>query len=912
MDFMMLTDVMYAAADPYTFAIGVGLSILAGLLLDEDDPIDADKPTTLSTRGSYPMWLCGRSLIAPVFCWAGLADREIREEDVEGGKGLGGQEQDVYYEPGLHLLTWGKCDALYTIIQGGKNIFTGVITPETHPSGTTIDLGKEGSFEMYWGEVDQPVNTYLSDASRLGISSRWPNACYVLWNKKRLGGSPNWPDLKYVLERQPSNTKLTLSDPWYEDGKTLDGLVAAVDSVVADADQDVGFLGFNSDRTDDFQPTRFIELTGNGLADGTYEILKVETLLSNSGSTTPAAFPIRIVQTFVFLVGGTAGANATGSAQLYTVDPTSGINIAHGIAEALFAPFPYGGGLNEDHPAEKWDLDSLEALGVEAEADEWRSSLVLRQGETVQDLMAAILQDYSVFLTVAGNGKLTFKPIRTPVGTIPNFQAQVYGGKLPEIDTDRGTEKRTRIIYSFKEGFSGYGKRTISVDNDGAARYSEIAQAEEVEISTTARYETAAMLANLREPQDLTKHSEFKFDLSREARQLLPGDAFTTDEFDQVLRVTSIQIDPDSETVEVTAIIDSFGVPKSTFLPADGGGQIVSVLPEQDEFSWLEVPEQRLGSFPSTMNIVVLRIRGNASVYISTIYLSEDDTTYTLDSSVRGYATGGVLTEALSADGPSLLAQGPEFTEEGPDNDAAQDLSSDLTNWSLGRQLAVIVSTEGIEICFLQKSTALAGTARRLDGLSRARFDTRKADHPVGARVYIFSYDALEPVLDPLLSPSADLYVKSQPATTAGNVNLSAVPPYANTLYGKGQRPIAPDYVRVRAPQVNVPAFQTGDDITLAWAVSTGTIGTGAGAQSAGTAIGPPEIPGSLQLFFYNAANTLIDSISLDADVAQYVLTNAELVSLFGSEPSSFKVEAVHSANGQVSSASPRLTITRI
>lgn len=912
MDLMMLTDVLYAAADPYTFAIGVGLSILAGLLLDEDSPADLDKPTTLSTRGSYPMWLCGRNLLAPVFCWAGLEEREIRSEDVEGGKGFGGQEQDVYYEPGVHLLTWGKCDALYAIRQGGKNIFLGVLTPESHPSGTLVDLGKEGAFYIYWGEVDQPINTYLGDASRLGISSRWPYACYIVWNKKRLGGSPNWPDLKYLVERQPSNTKLTGSTGWYEDGRTLSGDTFDVDGFLSDADENVGYLEFNGDRTEDFQPTRFLELTGNGLADGTYEILKVETTLVDTGSTTPTFFPIQVATTQVFLVGGTLGADFNGSAQLYVPEFTSGVNVAHGIAEALFATFPFGGGIDDNHPVEKWDLDALEELGIEAETAEWRSSFVLKQGETLQDLIAAVLQDYSLLLTTGTTGKMTFKSTRVPTGTLPNYQAQVYGGRLPEIDTDRGSEKRTRVIYSFKDAESLYGKRTISVDNDGGARYSDIAQATEVEISTTARFPTAALLANLREPQDLTKHSVFKMDLSREARQLIPGDAFTADDFGQVLRVTTVAIDPEAETVQVSAITDAFGVPKSTFAPSRGGGDIVANDPAPDEFAWFEVPEQALGVFPQTMAILVPRIRANSSVYITTLYLSDDGTTYTLDGSTRGYATGGVLTEALPADGPTFVATGPEFTEEGPDNAAALDLSADLTNWGLGRQLAVIVSTEGIEICFLQKSTALVSPARRLDGLLRARYDTRKADHPVGARVYIFDYDALEDVQDLLLAPDADLYVKSQPGTTAGNVNLSAVPPYANTLYGKGQRPITPEYVSVRAPFLNSPSFQTGDDITLSWAISTGTVSTGAGGQSAGTVVGQPEIPGSVQLNLYNAANTLIDTITVDADVADYVLTNAELVSLFGSEPASFKVEALHSANGQVSPASPRLTITRI
>jgi hypothetical protein len=910
---MELTELFFAALDPGTsFAVGLGLSILAGLLLDEDDPIDADKPSTLSTRGSYPSWICGRNLVAPVFSWAGLSEREVRSEDVEGGKGLGGPEQDVFYEPGLHLLTWGACNRLQGILQAGKWIFSGPITSESHPSGTTVDLGKEGAFTIYWGEVDQPINTYLGDASRLGISSRWPYACYIVWNKKRLGPSPNWPDLKYVLERQPSTTLITQSDGWYPDEQTLTGRTFQVDAAVADADEDVGYIQIDDDWSQSIFPEQQVELSGNGLADGTYTVLRVETALNATGNTTGGGISITNPKTRIFLEGGTAGADSNGTIQLYEEQLTSGINIAHGIAEALFEPFPFGAGIDPADKTERWDLDSLEALGLEAESAEWRSSLILKQGETLEDLIGAALLDHSAMLTLDGSGRYTFKTIREPSGTLPNFQAEVYGGALPEVRTDRGRNRTTRVIYSFKEARSRYGKRTIKADNDGDARYAEIAKAEEVTLSTTVRYETAALLANIREPQDLSKHSQLTLQLSREARDLVPGDAITIEGFDQVMRVVDVQVEPDSEVVDVSAIVDAFGVPKSTFVPDDGGGDVDLDPPFQDEFAWVEVPEQLLGAFPQVPAIVVPRIRNSSGVYATTIHLSGDNSTYIIDSTTRGLATGGLLDEALSADGPSFVAQGPEFEEEGPDNGSTLDLSSDLTNWGLGRQLAVIVSTNGVEICFLQKSTLVSGTTRRLDGLARARYDTRKLDHPIGSRVYIFDSDDLELLRDPLIAAGETLYVKSQPESTGGQASLAAIPGYGDTLYGKGAKPVAPDYAYVRAPARNVPAFQTGDDLTLSWAISTGTTSTGAGAQNAGQVIGEPEIPGGVELLFYTAGDSLVGNITVDGNVTEYDLTNAELVSLFGSEPSSFLLRVRHVANGQTSPTTDPLTITRI
>lgn len=908
----LITHFVYTAgADPYTFAIGVGLSILAGLLLDNANPIDTDKPTTLSARGSYPTWICGRDLVAPVFCWAGLNDREIRSEKPEGGKGIGAPDQDVYYEAGLHLLTWGTCHALRGIVQGGKFIMHGALTPESHPSGSTVDLGSEGSFEIYWGEVDQPVNTFLADSSRLGISSRWPYACYILWNKKRLGPSPSWPNLQYILERRPSNSHISGSDPWYDDEETLTGPTHDVLSANANASPTVGYLEFAGDFTDDFQPTWSLELAGNGLANGTYEILRVEVVQFALGTTTPNGYGITVPRTRVFLTTGTLGADSLGTAQAYEPVFSSGVNIAHAIAEALFAPFPFGAGIDPDHAVERWGLTGLIALGAEAEASEWRSVLVSSQGETLADTLSAALLDHNVLLTLSSSGEYCFVSVREPVGTLPNFQSEVYGGVLPEIETDRDGSTRTRIVYAFKEASSNFGKRTISIDNDGAARYTDLAQAQEVNISTTRRFDTAALLVNLREPQDLTKHSQMRLELSREARDLIPGDAFTLTGIGQVLRTISVKVDPQAEVVGVSAIVDAFGVAKSTFVPSEGGGQVEIVRPAQDTFAWLEVPEQLLGTFPQAQTVMVPRIRDNLAVYFASIHISSDNITYQLDLNQRGVAFGGTLIDALSADGPTFLAQGPTFTELGPDNSSAVDLSASLANWGLGRQVVAIVSTEGIEICFLQKSTVVSATTRRLDGLVRARYDTRKSDHPAGAVVYIFAQDALEPVRDPLLSPEADLYVKSQPGTTGGQVSLAAVPAYGELLYGKGQRPITPDQVRLRAPFVNVPAFLTGNDVTVAWSASTGSVSTGAGAQPAGTITGIPETSGDFELRFYNAGNTFVGSLFVD-DALQTVVTNAQLVTLFGSEPASFRITVRQRANGRASNESPQLLITRL
>lgn len=906
-------DVIFAGADPTTLLIGIGLSVLAGWLLKpDDDPLDADKPTTLATRGSRPAWIVGRRLIAPVFCWAG--DREIRQEKAEGGKGLGGPEQDVYYETGWHVLTIGTCHALHAIISNGKTIMSGPITPESHPSGSTINLGTEGAFQIYWGEENQPPNAVLADASRIGINSDWPFCCYVFWNKKRMGASPNWPRLQYILERHPSNTLLTQSDPWYEDTPVLNGPFLPFQEVLANADQDVGYFQFNDDVSEHIRASWDIQITGNGIGDGTYEVLRVVQLSLDTGFVNIGGFPIFGSVTRVFVVGGTAGADLLGTIQAYTINFTSGVNIAHAKAEALFAPFPHGAGFDPAHIIETWDLESLEALGVEAETDLWRASILGQNGEKLDALLGNMLQDHMVMLPIdTATGSLTFQRVRAPSGTLLNFQSSVNGGKLPEINNNLGPRPVDRLVFKFKDSQHLYGDMTISIDDDGQAAYEEHSQAREIPITSTVRFGTAANLAELRAPEELTDAAEIKLELSRMARDLVPGDACTIEGFDEVMRVVSVTIDPQSESVEVTVAPDAYGVPKSTFVSEEGGGEVVIVYPAQDEFAWAEVPEQLLGNFPQPVTVVVPRIRANAATYFATLHLSGDDVTYIIDQNTFSTQTGGTLIAELSADALTFEAQSVEYTEEGPDNSTnLQDLSADLLNWGLGRQLGIIVSLAGIEIVFLQRATITGGTTRRLDGLLRARYDTRKLTHPIGARIYIFNPDNIDFVRDPLLVPTEALYVKSQPGTSVGQVNLSGTPAYGESVAGKGQVPIAPDYVHVRAPIRSVPVWQTGDDITLSWALSTGTASTGAGGQPAGNVIAAPTIPGSVEIELLTTGDVSTATIVLDANTLEYVLTNAALVAAFTGEPGAFKVIVTHIANGYSSDPSPALTLTQI
>ena len=109
--------------------------------------------------------LIGRDRLAPFV--GKLGKRTKRDEGASDRKGVAGSilgadlDVQIYYQPAWHVLCVGPARALYGITQAQRPIFQEVLTRETHPSGTVVDLGEEGSFAIYWGET---VHSFLHDA----------------------------------------------------------------------------------------------------------------------------------------------------------------------------------------------------------------------------------------------------------------------------------------------------------------------------------------------------------------------------------------------------------------------------------------------------------------------------------------------------------------------------------------------------------------------------------------------------------------------------------------------------------------------------------------------------------------------------------------------------------------------------
>jgi len=910
----------YALVTLATIAISVALSFLAAYLLRQKNKatLKDDKPTTLVTRGAWMNWVLGVRRVGPIFAWAGL--RRFTEEEAGGGGGKGGvgdaPKQKIWHEEGWHLLCVGPAFCLHRILSNGRVIFSGPISRESHPSGSFIDLGKEGGFSIYWGEATQPANASLGSSSRVGITSRWPYHCYVHWNDKRLGPAANWPLLDYEVEVRVESTNLSNSEEHILPTRTLTGSTVAIDSVDLSGTTDK-FVLLNN-QVSKFPAKSLVRLTGNACPDQDLEVL-----FSQAFTVQVGFFTFDLFTNVHFADGALTGCDDAGTIQAYDQEKNFGINGAHAIDTMLHSTWPRGLGLPTSGTFQAFDLDSLEDLGVllDENNENLRTSWIALDGDSVQTVLGAGLQDLGVMMPVDPDSGLNkFVAIREPSGTLDRIRSDLLVGELPETEVFHAERPTDRITFSFPDRNLVDRDGTIAVMDDGQVSYFETQHARNVQITITTDFETASSIAQRRSQEELAGGVVTKIKANRGARTLVPGDAITVDALPEIQRVISIKLNPDSNVVALELMADFYGVSKSQFVdtPPPETGDIQAVEPDLQK-TFAEVSEYLLGANQQT--IIVPRIRAHSQIFSAVVHISRDNVTYTLQGTDFNLFAGGTLDEALPApntggagDDPGGLVleeNGPEFTALGPDISTVLDLSSDLTNWRLGRQVALINSSAGQELCFLRNISAIGGSTWRLDGLVRARFETLALDHPAGAEVYIFQQARALTFQDPLLVPLEDLFAKTQPQG-GGVLPLDADMPVGAELYGRALsgRPVLVGALAVTAPQL-VNAYQTGDDVTVRWDYGTPQQqSAAAGLQGAGTAItGVPSPDEDFVLEVRDAPGTTLLRTENPA-TNTFTYTNVNILADHAGEPT-FQIW-VYQRRGGLLSDPVKLTVERI
>ncbi|MCP4897891.1 MAG: hypothetical protein GY906_13040 [bacterium] len=824
-----------------------------------------------------------------------------------GGKGSGGKSAkvNIHYERGWHQICIGPAYALHRIIQNGRTIWTGPIYRTTTPSGSTIDAGGQGEFKIYWGEPDQPVNTYLGGSKRVDISSRWPYICYVEWQPKKLGSAWNWSILDYEIEVRPEFSSLTDTPAWTEPTIGLN----------TDKEQEVSFIeGTGGVYGDDiisvkgkhlaaFFSGQTIALAGNAVnSDGDRVVASVayNTAIKSTIIEITTALTTDVQTWFPTY------SKPEGTVTPYQTDEDDGANPAHVLDQLMFEDYPHGLGFRNQVDA-PFNTDSLEGLGtLMGKANEqFYCSFEAGRGEEALGSLATLLQDMGVlFRFNIKSGFFEFTAIRKPtLSAIPHAQDGMLLPPRPEIATLIGDRPRDKLVFKFSDREINFRDNVVNRDDDSAAFYRGHVKTVEISLTTIINYSSAVTIAERRAQEEHGNMGAVSLNVNREGRALLPGDVLTIDDVASVLRVLEKQIDPDNSKCRLDVMVDVYGVSQTGIQDGPSGGPTpITDEVGGDQFTFIEIPAYL--NREEEIEIVVPRIRATDQIEQATIHLSRDNLTYVNAGIETTAVAGGQLAEAVSADDDAVWAQGPQILAVGPDIDLVEDLTGDDTNWRLGRQLCVIEE----EIFFLQKITAMGSDLYRLDGLIRARYDTLRVAHPAGAHVYIFAIADVNVFSDILLIAEKPLYVKSQPEATE-TLSLDEIDPVTKTLVGKGIGPVIPANLRTTNMRND---FATGQDIDFWWAYrSTAVPKTGAGLQGAGEPTSPSPVQGEFVLRFYDSTGT-----SLKREVAglidrEYTYTNANLVSDYGAEPTSFIVRLTNVKSG-IESGIVEETIVRV
>jgi hypothetical protein len=925
-------------------------------------------PTTIASQGAFAPLLIGRRRIGSVFAWAGNRTffQGRASGTAKGRRGRPPRGPKTYSESGWHVLAVGPAWQLHKIYVEGKVVWEGPIDRDTSPSGTTVTMASGEEFRVYWGETDQPVDADLADF--LGVESNWPYLCYIFWVKKGLGSADttHWPNMEYDLETQPT-LGLDLDIQCGPDNAAEvvweDAGEAAIDTALV-ALENIGSVN----NVVDFDENTFNVVTGgyyriyqNNPGGQDIQIQFGHSPLTHSPAATWQRFKIsldgvtmwELLNFGVIATPGLPGDEdcwpysevlGPGSLRRYSIDEpeiedkvvfltagmhtiridtdvtedgTAGSNEhyaqcrfyfkrvlvteANPISQILFAPMPHGLGLDTAH----FDLDSLQDVWEEIEAEGVDEVSVLASEKDAVEVLADLMTDLGIMLYRDPiTAKLTFRTVRQQTAVAIPEDLDI--GASPEISFSLMDRPASRLIYTFPDQAREHRDTVITIDEDGQGDYLALHRAKKLRLESPTTLSVATKIAERRSQEELAGRGKFSLQLSRDARLLKPGDVISLTDVEPVLRVLEVEPETRGPTTKVEAVVDYYGAETSGFTPdAPAGTPSPSTDVDSDsQKTILELPAFLLlpGEAPS---IVIPRVRANEQTIYADLHISRDDTTYIYADREFELQTGGTLIDAIPASTAYRPANSYTFTLAGPDADIVNDYSTDETNWTSGRQLCLIDD----ELFFLQKITSMGGAVYRLDGLIRARYDTRRALHAIGAKVYIFSFTEITPLADPLIAPGELIYAKTQPWVGQNPSALGTEVAVSRTLYGKGTVPIAVSALRVTAPYLGVAAYGTGEDVDFTWGYSSMEVqGTGAGMQGAGTAVGESDPEGSFEIEVYDLADVLQATYNVTA--SSWTYTNAQIVADLGAE-TDFYI-SVKNVRGGYKSNAKTLTVEAI
>lgn len=857
-----------------------------------------DAPTSLTLRGAYIPLVFGREEVRPVHFLVG------NRTDV-------GNETPDWREGGGQAFAVGPVSAVHGIYQEGAPIkpvdaLVFPLTPQTHPSGTEIYIEGFGGFRIYWGEADQPVDPLVSGAipnpGSFDIDTRLPGAFYLSFQGnvgKDLGPAAIWDQISVELETRIQRTGLLLSAPRHEASESEGDPIALV-GVKTDppgispfpdllypffgdgAAVRVGAIG--EDHDEDFPiGTRVLVSDASSSAyDGIYRVSSLwrETPgFLHAQAVGFLTYPDGDEATYVRLTPKVDWDGITATVTPLADEQSDGINAAHAIDQLLFGGAPYGMALRR----ERFEIESLEAIGVALMESPIPLNMAALDGTTVEAMLSRIFQDYAIVRTWAPDGRIRFVRLAPPSeDEIIDVPREAILDPLPELTSIHGPRQSARIAYEFRDRARGFTENQVPIHDDGDAEVLDFAKSKAEKIHSVTDYTSAEIIANRRAQEDLGDLQAIDVFLGRECRQIRNGQVLRLAGIEGTWRVMSRTPDPLSSRTRFKLVRDVWDVDPAEGAgdPGSGGGTITETDPIADPFqAVLDVPPWwTAGS--GTIRLALLRGRAHKAITGANVWAS------TVSEGIAqnlGVTQGSMAVVSLIADMPAggatilgdVDGSGPQVALYNAETGALIDLSDDQDAWLAGTQVAIIGGGANAEVCFLRELAA-DGDLYRLSGLIRGRYDTIRRDWPAGTAVYICPKSSVQLIASGLWVTNATRYIKAPAATATASMQVADAEEIAHVVAGKGVVPVRPTGLRVYVDDPTNGTFQDGDSISAEWCQRRAAGVDGYGQVPYGTAIPTVAAIGTFVYRLYDGDGTLLFVQDVGA-VFGAIFTYAEL-----------------------------------
>jgi hypothetical protein len=886
-------------ADPITLMIVMAAVAAAAMYLlkpkmGNDNPLD-DSRTEPSVRGTLSSFLLGRLRIGPVVGYVG--GRKITKEKSPGGgggKGGGGSapKTTIYNEVGMHILSIGRGKKLHGIYQAGKLITSGPVSRGSSPT-TTVNLGKEGSFTIYWGLDSQPVNARLRNLT--GLASSFPHVFYVVWDTKRLGTSAVWPQLEYDVEVEhpadislPTNGEYLKGDEqsaffatWVLNAGTYTVAYLAANGYIST----VGSTTLSGFATSAESATAGHLRQGSVLFRESPEYFaEVVNVWYNASAPSGLKYIIFVTKALPATVGSNVPLKIL-------LNEYSGVNPSSALYQMLFATYPHGLGWSTSL-FNLTDFNTLAAFFKNTELSP--CTILLRSGKSIKDGIGMLMQDFGMlFYYDKQTAQYRIKTVRsggTPKTlTIHEYKTDDYANSLAY-----SVLGASRTVYSFKDSSRKFADSTILITDDGNARYSGDPNTTKIDLNTITDLTTASMVASRRE-QEASLNGTLALKVSCARFDLMPGDLVDIQNISGLHRVLEVKCSPDNAYLVVTFVLDTYSISNDYQIQQPTGRNPGGRIDPSEDLAVGLIEGNRL-MIRDQNGCLAFRIRNSGYIVGASLYASDTGSSYTFVSDFF-YCTGGTLTSTLPVTSV-LLEDGPEISVLGPDITDVEDLAGSEELWRSGYQLAVI----GTEICYLK---GIDISTNKLTGLIRGRMGTRVQQHAAGTPVFIMTEDAVTLFDRSFMTAGADVFIKSLPFSSTVQIDPADVTPVSLTYRGGGYRPLP-------CANINTPegsrAWVSGGNAVLSWSYKNAQDAGAAGMGLSGVATTPPVPEGTFRIEVYSGSTL---KRTATASTPDYTYTQANMVADFGSEPASFIVKVVGVLNG-LTSEEETATISRI